>query len=141
MEDDLDDCKNYQCKICKKIFKDNSKLRRHQLVHTGERPFKCPYCEGCFSVDFNLKTHIRVHTGEKPYKCPYPGCTKSFTQAGNLNTHKEIKHGMKRNEKVPLIIHNQEDREHKLITGNLLEVEDYKFNFNSIITKALSGVS
>jgi len=115
--------KNYQCKICKKCFKDNSKLKRHQLVHTGERPFKCPYCEKCFSVDFNLKTHIRVHTGEKPYKCPYPGCTKAFTQAGNLNTHKAIKHGMKRHEKIPVIIHNEQDTQHKLISGNLWEFE------------------
>ncbi|CAG9328280.1 unnamed protein product [Blepharisma stoltei] len=115
--------RNYQCKICKRAFKDNSKLRRHQLVHTGERPFHCPYCEKSFSVDFNLKTHIRVHTGEKPYKCPYPGCTKSFTQAGNLNSHKAIKHRMKRHEKVPVIVHNEEDLKHKLISGSLWDAE------------------
>ena len=114
---------SYLCKICKKSFKDNSKLRRHQLVHTGERPFQCPYCDKCFSMDFNLKTHIRIHTGEKPYKCPFPGCTKSFTQAGNLNMHKLINHGMKKHEKVPVVIHNEQDGQHKLITGSLLDME------------------
>ena len=115
--------KVFQCKVCNKDFKDKSKLRRHQLVHTGERPFRCPYCEKSFSVDFNLKTHIRIHTGEKPYKCPYPGCDKAFTQAGNLNTHKAIKHGMLRHEKLPLVLHNEQDQEHQLITGSLLDVD------------------
>jgi hypothetical protein len=30
---------------------------------------------------------------------------------------------MKKHEKVPIIIHNQEDSEHRLITGNLWEVD------------------
>jgi len=114
----------FQCKICRKSFKDNSKLRRHQLVHTGERPFTCPYCEKCFSIDFNLKTHIRIHTGEKPYKCSFPGCTKSFNQSGNLKSHQANRHGFKKDSKLPMLRPPaQEENDHKLISGNLWAME------------------
>ena len=70
-----------------KKFLDNSKLKRHRLVHSGEKPYKCHIWNKKFSLDFNLRTHIRTHTGEKPYICDYMNWGKRFTQSSNLTAH------------------------------------------------------
>ena len=81
--------RDHVCTECGKAFYEISKLRRHQMVHTGEKPFKCTFdgCEKWFSLEHNLRTHIRIHTGDRPYACPFKPCSKRFAQSVNLKSH------------------------------------------------------
>ncbi|XP_036984800.2 zinc finger protein 42 homolog [Artibeus jamaicensis] len=81
--------RNHVCAECGKAFAEKSKLKRHFMVHTGERPFQCTF-KGCgkrFSLAYNLRTHVRVHTGEKSFVCAFEGCQKCFAQSSNLKSH------------------------------------------------------
>ena len=49
--------KLYHCNVCKSSYKSNSLLRRHEIIHTGIRPFECDDCDKSFCRKDTLKTH------------------------------------------------------------------------------------
>ncbi|XP_034473286.1 transcription factor E4F1 [Drosophila innubila] len=59
----------YQCQACGKKVQSNYNLRRHMMIHTGERPFPCDLCERRFREFSDLKKHRRRHINDPRYIC------------------------------------------------------------------------
>lgn len=57
-------------KGCTKMFRDNSAMRKHLHTH-GPRVHVCAECGKAFVESSKLKRHQLVHTGEKPFQVSF----------------------------------------------------------------------
>jgi len=80
----------FKCEFCDKRFPERNSLKRHQLIHSGERPFKCDYCEQSFNDRSILRRHVFTHTEKKPFQCSV--CEKEFIRKASLLTHMASQH-------------------------------------------------
>eukprot|EP00049_Salpingoeca_infusionum_P011219 m.192960 g.192960 ORF g.192960 m.192960 type:complete len:359 (-) comp14872_c0_seq1:392-1468(-) len=79
------------CSFCGKTFATQAHTRRHERVHTGERPYPCPQCPKRFNQRGNLNVHIRTHSGARPYSCRF--CTKAYASAAYCRLHERSHEG------------------------------------------------
>lgn len=87
----LSSAKNFICELCYGAFRSSYHLKRHILIHTGEKPFECDVCDMRFIQKYHLERHKRVHSGEKPYQCER--CMQSFSRTDRLLRHKRMCQG------------------------------------------------
>ncbi|KAG8196427.1 hypothetical protein JTE90_009057 [Oedothorax gibbosus] len=88
--------KPHKCQLCDKAFNDVSNLRRHfNLHHNGKRCFICGVCRKAFKSKANVKEHLLTHSNKKPHKCTV--CAKAFTNKSYLCTHMLTHTGERRN--------------------------------------------
>lgn len=49
----------HQCNVCDRSFVSPWKLKRHQMIHTGQKPFFCRICQKAFAEKNKLESHFR----------------------------------------------------------------------------------
>jgi hypothetical protein len=56
------------------------------------RQYACTFngCDKAFKRYEHLKRHFLIHSGEKPFQCPQHGCGRMFSRSDNLNQHMKI---------------------------------------------------
>ena len=78
-----------KCRYCDERFKSPDSRVRHERTHPewdGQR-FVCEVCGKDLFTKAKLKRHMMIHTGEKPYACMY--CSFRSNRADSLRTHQK----------------------------------------------------
>ncbi|KAI8083204.1 uncharacterized protein B0P05DRAFT_536470 [Gilbertella persicaria] len=60
---------------------------RKQPTKQNKHACTFPECSWSFKRFEHLKRHMLVHTGERPHVCPHPGCGKRFSRSDNFHAH------------------------------------------------------
>lgn len=78
----------FECAECGQGFTQNSSLKQHMLIHSGELPFQCDICDRKFRRKTAIFVHMRRHSGAKPFSCKQ--CGSSFRNQRNLKVGKNL---------------------------------------------------
>ncbi|XP_069784314.1 transcription factor E4F1 isoform X3 [Narcine bancroftii] len=78
-------CKQFKCPHCSRVFRGSSYLRLHIKAHLGYKPHRCELCEKEFMTAYILKKHLESHYNERRFKCGE--CGKLYKSIAHVKEH------------------------------------------------------
>ncbi|CAL8128367.1 unnamed protein product [Orchesella dallaii] len=88
----------FMCTLCGKVFSNQARLTRHNLVHSKEKRLECHVCKKRFAYSSSLKDHLKVvhdlGEGQQYFRCEQPNCEAKFKLIKYLNKHVRDAHGV-----------------------------------------------
>ena len=69
--------KTDECVICEIKFKSSCEAKRHEDIHSFDKPFHCHSCNVSFKERHPLKNHMKIHKLVSQYRCE--NCSSQFT--------------------------------------------------------------
>lgn len=80
--------KAFVCPVCDRIFGSRHNLKRHFMIHTGEKPFNCDICTKSFRELSTLKKHMLTHTRSRLFRCTL--CDLDFSDYSSYSRHNQL---------------------------------------------------
>ncbi|XP_035713574.1 zinc finger protein 596-like [Folsomia candida] len=78
--------KKFECSKCSKTFKDNYRLKHHEITHDPDAKVKCEICGKVSKNPATLTSHMRrIHSNLERPKCDT--CHRVFCHAASLRGH------------------------------------------------------
>lgn len=83
-----DPSKIIECSLCNFVCQRPSHLKRHMLMHTGEKPHKCEHCPKSFAQKTDLNRHSSHHAMHYDWHCG--SCGRGFPEESIKTAHEAI---------------------------------------------------
>jgi len=100
MTSDESDEKTFECSVCHYRCCYLSRLKRHQLIHSGEKPHGCTVCDYKCIAAQSLRIHMRTHSDKKTFECSV--CDYRCRHIDTLKHHLRIHTGEEKQHACPV---------------------------------------
>ncbi|CAL1281554.1 unnamed protein product [Larinioides sclopetarius] len=77
----------YRCDVCSYSSRLLGNLKRHYLIHTGQRPYVCSFCGKAFNQKVTLTSHKRLHTDVPAFVLPSPSAEHEIDLEEDWQAH------------------------------------------------------